>query len=95
MRLWLTDAAHRITRALMLDSRIKINKDGRYLVTLPYDVSLPLAERETMTRRLASLLEKTVALKSTYHSVLGSFDPDGIPHYSSPPSRTEWCSLRI
>lgn len=83
--LWVTDATHRMTRALVLDGRIKINKSGRYLVDLPFALSLPLAEREKMTRRLAALLRKRFGLEATYHSVVGSHDPDGIPHFSIPP----------
>ena len=83
--LWLTDAAHEVTRALVLSDRVHINKSGRYLVELSFDRNLALAEREERTRRVASRLKKHFGLKATYHSVLGSFDSDGVPHYSDPP----------
>lgn len=83
--LWLTDAAHEMTRALVKDGRVHINNEARYLVDLPFDPDLALSQREELTRRLAVLLEKRHGLAATYHSVLGGFSPDGIPHYSDPP----------
>lgn len=84
--LWLTDASHEMTRALVLDQRVKINAAGRYLVEIDaFSKDLPLSHREELTRRLATLLLKRHGLSATYHSVLGKGDPDVVPHYSEPP----------
>jgi len=83
--LWLTDATHEITRALVINDRVRINDQGRYLVELPLDRDLSLGKREELTRRLAALLNERHGLTATYHSVLGSFNFDEIPHYSVPP----------
>jgi hypothetical protein len=83
--LWLTDATHRLTRALVAEGRVQINQDGRYLVEVPFDERLPLGTREELTRRLAELLHSRHQLTATYHSVLGKFGLDDIPSYSDTP----------
>lgn len=89
--LWLTDASHEMTRALVLDKRVKINAAGRYLVEIDaFSRELPLSHREELTRRLATLLQERHGLSATYHSVLGKNDPDGVPHYSEPPIENKY-----
>jgi hypothetical protein len=84
--LWLTDARHPTVRALVNEGLAIVNREGRYLVEVDdFDADLPLAAREGMTRRLAKLLLDRHGVNATYHSVLGSYDPDGVPHYSDPP----------
>ena len=83
MWLWITDAAHEMTRALVLSNRIIINAEGRYLVEIDsFPDSLSLSERENLTSRLASQLLDRFGLRATYHSVLGQDHPDGLPHVS-------------
>ncbi|HDZ71890.1 MAG TPA: DUF4427 domain-containing protein [Aurantimonas coralicida] len=83
--LWLTDAAHPLTRALVAEGVVHINQDGRYLVDVPFDKDLPLSVREELARRLAALLRSRHQQSATYHSVLGKFGWDDIPSYSNPP----------
>ena len=85
--LWLTDPAHEITRALFLNNRIQINSENRYLFNVDaFFRGSSLGAREEFTRRLCQLLLKKYNLPATYHSVVGSSDMDGIPHYSNAPT---------
>src|SRR5262249_10188384 len=84
--LWLTDATHEMTRGLVLNDRVQINNDGRYLLGVDdFWPGLSLSVREELTRRLAARLSEYHSLSATYHSVLGNDNPDGLPHYSYPP----------
>lgn len=83
--LWITDNRHPFVRALVAMQRIQINKEGRYLLSPEFDPNLDLSQREEMTRNLSHLLKERYELPSTYHTVLNSWDPDGVPHYSDPP----------
>lgn len=83
--LWLTDAVHPLTRALMAEGLVHINQDGRYLVDLPFSEDQSLGDREELTRRLAALLRSRHQQAATYHSVMGKFGRDDIPSYADPP----------
>lgn len=84
--LWLTDAKHPMTRALLLSNRVHINGEGRYLIPLPVlQTRAPLAEREDVAKRLASELLAAHGLRSTFHSVLNRFGIDDVPNYSEAP----------
>jgi hypothetical protein len=84
--LWIADPADEMTRALVLSGLATVNEDDRYLVRVDaFEPWRPLYQREELTRRLAAFMKARHGLDATYHSVLGSEDPDGIPHYSDPP----------
>ncbi|WP_291716375.1 DUF4427 domain-containing protein [Magnetospirillum sp. 64-120] len=84
--LWLTDNRQPLVRALLAENLAHVNQDGRYLVDLPeFDIKFSLRQREEMTKILANLLQQNAGVSATYHSVLNSHDPNGVPHYSDPP----------
>ena len=80
--LWLLDNQHEMTRALVADGRVCVNKDGRYLVYLyEFSDSRHIWERGEMAEELAKCLNERYGLRSTYFSVLLTDDPDGVPFY--------------
>lgn len=84
--LWVTDIMHEMARALLLEGRVTINAEGRYLVKVQaFDPDLDLSVREELTRRLAAILGKRHALAASYHSILNGSDPDALPMYADPP----------
>ena len=84
--LWFTDARHPMVRALVAENEVVVNRDGRYLVEIgELGRDRSLQEREGVIKHLAKLLEQRHGVRATYHSVLNSFDPDEVPHYSDPP----------
>lgn len=89
--LWLTDATHEMTRALKLEGRVTINKQGQYFVNVDaFSPKLALSGREELTRRLCKLLRDRYGVASTYYSVLGKFDPNDLPSYSDPPLESKF-----
>ena len=80
--LWLLDNQHEMTRALVADGRVCVNKDGRYLVHLcEFSDLRNIWERGEMAEELASCLQERYGLGGTYFSVLLTDDPDAVPFY--------------
>ncbi len=80
--LWLLDNTHLLTRYLILDERITINNDGRYLVNLyEFNDSRGLRQREKMTKKLADKINEIYKIECGYFSVLNSDDFNGFPFY--------------
>jgi hypothetical protein len=81
--LWLHDNTSELVRALVVSGGITISREGRYLVDLPkFDSSLDLRVRENATDRIAKAVEKMLGTAASRYSVLGSYDPDGLPSYT-------------
>lgn len=81
--LWFLDNTSKLTRALLKDGRLTVNKDGRYLVELSEFSSVPaLARRQEMTQWLAKDVESRFGVECGYMSVLGSQNPNSVPFYT-------------
>jgi hypothetical protein len=81
--LWLLDNMHPMTRALVAAGTVTVNREGKYLVPLTGGGGRHnLRQREQMTLDLATRLRTCKSLRATYFSVVGSYDPDGIPSYN-------------
>ncbi len=81
--LWLVDNFHEVTRALLNEGLIDINRDGKYLL-FPYEFSddRSLRQRETMTQEAARRLATEFGVTAGYFSVLLSGDCNQVPSYN-------------
>jgi hypothetical protein len=71
--LWITDTGHEMARALLMDGRIQVTRQGKYVAELyEYDDGRSVRQRQ----------EKELGLRSTYFSVLFSDDPNDVPFYN-------------
>lgn len=67
--------------------RVELNESGRYLASLDeLDPHRDLRERQEITRKLSQELQEKYGIRSSYFSVLNSYDPDDHPCYS----RASW-----
>ena len=81
--LWLGDNTSRLARALQREGSVYVRADGRFLVELPtHPDYLSLSIRERMTTEVSDILRAKWGLASTYFSVLGSGDPEGVPFFN-------------
>lgn len=59
-----------------------MNKDGKYLISLDeFSSERSLRQRQRMTQRLATEIEREFGLSGTYFSVAGKMDPDELPFF--------------
>ena len=81
--LWLHDGSSKLARMLLHNARLHVSKDGRYLVELyEFSDSRNLRERETMTTRLAEVIQQKFGVSCGYFSVLNSDNPTGVPFFA-------------
>lgn len=81
--LWLQDNTARLTRALVQTGRARVTEAGRYLASLDeFSDSRSLGERQTMTARLAELVQRKFQTPSCYFSVPESDDPEATIFHS-------------
>lgn len=80
--LWVRNNRHSILRALTKVGRVKITKDGHYLVDFPMiDQRRPLRQRQEIITDLAKKLFEKYHVQSGYYSVLNSWDANAVPSY--------------
>lgn len=80
--LWFLDNRSPLVRALVKQRLISVSSNGRYLAILPgFSNSRSLGQREEMTEQLCDRLREEFDIESTYFSVIGFDDPDGIPFF--------------
>ena len=81
--LWLYDGSSQLARMLLADGRLIVSRNGRYLARLvEFSDSRSLQEREEMTERLATIIQKKFDVSCGYFSVKNSHNPDEVPFFA-------------
>ena len=71
-----------MTRALVLSKRIKVNKEGKYLLGIENIENKSLREQEWICKNIASDISKKFSIHCNYFSTLNTNNPDEVPFYS-------------
>lgn len=79
---WILDNQTKITRELISEDMISVNKEGRYLIEVEGIESMPLRKQEKICKNIAHTLSEKYSQKFIYFSVQGTNNYDEVPFYT-------------
>ncbi|WP_066408244.1 DUF4427 domain-containing protein [Aliarcobacter skirrowii] len=83
--IWFINNDSNLVRALVLNNRILINKEGKYLLRIHEIKFKSLREQEDICKRISKELNRKYNIQCTYYSILQGINPidiNSVPYYT-------------